>query len=90
MPGSSVDFFIQGESERAMLTPAEHSRVLAALDLIQEAQNLLETAAQQLSPVNGFARQWDAVSQSRDRVKRTWHVVAARRQAAAQQSEPAR
>jgi hypothetical protein len=57
-------------------------RVAQALALIQEAQDLLETACQQLSPVAGFCRAWEAVGKSRDQVHRTWYAVESRRQRA--------
>ena len=62
------------------LTSEEHQRVIHALALIQEAQNILETACQALCPVHGFSNEWVRVGRSRDRVKQTWHAVEARRQ----------
>jgi hypothetical protein len=58
----------------------DNERVLIALQTIEDAQRLLLEACQQLSPIQGFAKEWSEVGARVDDVKKTWHQVEARRQ----------
>lgn len=55
----------------------------SALDKIQSAQHLLEDAAQDLSPVDGAADEWQQVMAAYDTVKATWYAVERRQSALA-------
>lgn len=48
---------------------------LAVLELIQEAQSLLYTAAQTASPLQGWLREWQRISDHADATKRLWHKI---------------
>lgn len=55
---------------------AEHAaKVQQCLRLLQEAQDLCDSAAQALCPVPGFGAQWSNLGRSYDAVKRDWHAV---------------
>ncbi len=64
---------------KRMLTPEEQAKVRRALDLIQEGQNLIEEACQQLCPVSGFCSVWERTCKLWRAVKAQWHVVEQRR-----------
>lgn len=51
------------------------AKVANCLDILQEAQNLCNAAAQELCPVPGFADQWSGLSKPHDAVKAAWHMV---------------
>ncbi len=57
------------------LTDEEHAKVLRSLDALLDAQRLIERAAELLSPVPGFATEWDGIMQLYDEVKSHWHAV---------------
>ncbi len=50
-------------------------RVHSALDLIEEAQRLIERAGQELSPVVGAADEWHDTMQLYSRIKRQWYQL---------------
>lgn len=54
-------------------------RVQAALDNIQEAQRLLAKAGEELSAVDGFANEWQRISQLYGELRSLWHEVEDRR-----------
>jgi hypothetical protein len=54
---------------------AAEARVEAALASIQEAQKLIDQAAQALCSVSGMVREWRKVSALHDQVKRAWYAV---------------
>ena len=60
------------------LTAEEEGKVREALEKIEAAQNLINHAAQELSPVSGFADEWSASSAVHDTVKDYWYRVEAR------------
>ena len=68
------------------MTDEERVHVQRALDLIQQAQLLINAAAQELCPVNGFANEWSASAKVHDNIKRYWHRVNSRRVGLAQRS----
>ncbi len=49
------------------------ARVRRALALIEQAQNTLNEACAQLSPVTGFVRDWERVGKVADQVNAAWH-----------------
>ena len=51
------------------LTAEEHARVLRSMDALQEAQALIERAAELLSPIPGFVAEWEGIRQLYDEVK---------------------
>ena len=54
----------------------EHeAKVEEALSLIERAQNLINSAAQALCPVDGFADEWSASGKVHDTIKRYWYRV---------------
>jgi len=53
----------------------EHAQVLRALDLLQEAQRLVELAGQELCPVPSSADVWTGTAQLYFDIKRHWHRV---------------
>lgn len=57
------------------LTEAEFKKVLRALAMIEEAQNLISAAARELCPVPGFVRQWEKSHKVYEHVKNYWHEV---------------
>jgi hypothetical protein len=59
----------------AMLTAEDDARVRRALALIEEAQNLVEEASQELCPVRYFADMWSLTGKLYRRIKRHWHLV---------------
>jgi hypothetical protein len=60
---------------------AARERVAAALRYIEDAQNRLESACQQLSAVTGGASvDWNRVSKLTDKVKAEWYRVESRLQ----------
>ena len=46
-----------------------------ALRHIEEAQNQLRIACEELCPIDGMVRQWDLVGKEYDRVHALWHKV---------------
>ena len=62
------------------LTLADLAHVRRCLDLLQEAQTLIDAAAQALCPVPGFGNQWSRLGVPYAVVKQNWHRVEARRQ----------
>jgi hypothetical protein len=62
------------------ITTTEHeAKVRECLDMLQEAQNLVNQAAQSLCSVPGFASEWGALSEPYQVIKANWHKVEARR-----------
>lgn len=61
------------------MTPEHSAKIQECLELLQEAQNLCDLAAQALCPVPGFAEEWSALHAPHDAVKAAWYMVAARR-----------
>jgi hypothetical protein len=58
---------------------AEHAEhVYEALRIIQEAQSLINEAARQLCPVDGFAEEWSESVVVHDAIKTYWHQVNSR------------
>ncbi len=53
----------------------DKTRVHIALDLIEEAQRLIERAGQELSPVAGAADEWHDTMQLYSRIKRQWYQL---------------
>lgn len=53
-----------------------NEKIQEALAKIEEAQNLISAAAQDLSPIPGFAAEWHATCRLYERVKRHWYRVA--------------
>ncbi len=64
---------------KRLLTPEEHAKVRRALDLLQEAQNIVGTAAAELFPIGGFADMWGRTCKLYDTIKAHWHLVESRR-----------
>ena len=57
----------------------EHeANVRAALEKIETAQNLINAAAQDLCPVDGFGDEWSAASDVHRAVKDYWYRVSNR------------
>lgn len=55
---------------------AEHrAKVRACLDLLQDAQSLVDSAAQELCPVPGFADEWSKLAAPYEAVKTAWYLV---------------
>ena len=52
-----------------------HARVLKALERIEYAQNLINTAAQDLCPVDGFADEWSAAGPVHQTIKDYWYRI---------------
>jgi hypothetical protein len=52
------------------------ARVERALREVQEAQNRLNAACEQLSSCIGALRQWGQVGREADRCKRLWYAIA--------------
>ena len=63
-----------------MNDPIAEQRIRKALALIQEAQNLVGQAAQQLCPVRGIGNLWNDTGKLHDRVKDHWYRVEGARQ----------
>ena len=68
------DPHVKDDPLAARKTAAE-VRVQAALGAIQEAQALVERAAQALSSVNGLCPEYEKLGRLYDQVHRTWYVV---------------
>lgn len=66
-------------SEQLTLSSEEHELVRDALDRIQQAQNLINEAAQSLCSVRGFANEWSDSIHVHDTIKTYWHQVETRR-----------
>ena len=47
----------------------------AALDLLEKAQNLVNTAAQEICSVNGLSDEWTTLCQLHDNIKAHWHEL---------------
>lgn len=54
-------------------TPAAEAKVEEALRLIEQAQNILDRAAQQLCPIIGLVKEWQRVGTLSDKCKAEWH-----------------
>ena len=63
---------------RLVLTAEEIEKTRECLALLQEAQYVVDRAAQALYSVRGFADQWSDLSEPHETIKRHWHVVNAR------------
>jgi ribosomal protein L37AE/L43A len=75
---SMVNRYLQKTAPRQTAAPLsdkmlEHVR--SCLAILQEAQDLCNTAAQELCPVPGFADQWSKLSAPYDAVKAAWYLV---------------
>jgi conjugal transfer/entry exclusion protein len=57
------------------LSESDHQKTLAALQAIQDAQYLLDLAAQKLCSINGLFGQYGAVCKLSDTVKASWHEL---------------
>lgn len=51
------------------------AKVQACLDLLQQAQSIVNCAAQALSSVDGFGHEWGKLSKPHDCIKEHWHLV---------------
>ncbi|MBI2480956.1 MAG: hypothetical protein HYV60_20685 [Planctomycetia bacterium] len=69
---------------RLVLTDVERQHIRDCLDLLQQAQNLCDSAAQSLCNVRGFANEWSALTKPYDAVKAAWYKVESRRTALVQ------
>jgi len=63
------------EQEKQGQRAASLARVQRALDQIQEAQNLLDRAAEDLCPIVGLARAYARVQRQREAVHKLWYEV---------------
>jgi len=70
------------------LTTEEWEAVRKTLDILQEAQYLTEHASQALCPVPGFAEEWSELAIAWEAVKKSWHLVEARRIQIGQHEKP--
>lgn len=61
------------KQQLTVLTSVDRAKVQRCLDLLEAAQNLIESAAQQLCPVPGFADEWSALD--KQCVKDQWYMV---------------
>lgn len=57
------------------------NRIRESLELLEQAQGLVNQAAQALCPVPGFGDEWSSLHDTYDAVKAAWHRVDGRRQA---------
>lgn len=64
---------------RPTLTHEQANKVRAALDTIEEAQNLLYSAAQEICSVPGFAPEWNKLCKAGDAAKALWHHIDGKR-----------
>jgi hypothetical protein len=55
------------------MTPAAKRQIAKALASIQAAQNLLNDACEQLSPVVGLSEEWERRGRLYDKTKAEWH-----------------
>lgn len=55
-----------------LLTAREIRQVRQCLEILEQAQNLVDTAAQALCPVRGFADEWSHTGKAHDAVQREW------------------
>jgi len=62
-------------SEQRARREAAEARVEAALVCLEDAQRLIDQAAQALSGVNGLGSEWRRMGVLHDRVKRAWYDV---------------
>lgn len=51
------------------------SKILLALVAVEEAQTLINEAAQLISPVDGLAPEWDELCALHARIKAAWHQL---------------
>lgn len=65
--------------DRPALSEEHRQKVQACLDILQEAQNLCDTAAQELCSVPGFANEWSKLGSTYTHVRNAWDLVDARR-----------
>ena len=66
------------EEKKLELTADEEAKVRAALEKLEQAQGLINHAAEDLCPVRGFADEWQASGAVHDTVKEYWHAIDAR------------
>lgn len=69
------------------MNASDRQQIQLCLDLLQEAQSIVDEAAQALCPVPGFADQWSSLHKPYDAIKAAWHRVERRRMGL--QSSPA-
>ncbi len=63
-----------------ILTPEEAAKVRNCLAILQQAQGMINSAAQELCSVRGFADEWSASNKVYDAIKAYWYKVNSRRQ----------
>lgn len=54
-------------------------RMYAAMQLIEESQRMMLSAAHELCPVHGACPEWEATLKMYDKIKAHWHKVSRRR-----------
>lgn len=57
------------------LIPEMIAKVQRCLSMLEEAQHLVNAAAQQLRPVPGFADEWSDLDEPYQVVKRNWYKI---------------
>jgi len=67
------------EFAKALQADIDTANVRRCLDLLQQAQGIINEAAAALSSVPGFALEWGEMGQAYNAVKAQWHAVASRR-----------
>ena len=72
------------------MNQADLDRVRHCLDLLQQAQYLVNEAASALCPVAGFANQWSAAGKVYECIKQYWHTIDGRRMALLSKPNPRR
>ena len=60
-------------SPQASLSDEDIAKVRRALDIIQEAQNMVNAAAREICSVPGFAKQWSGSRKPYEAVKGYWY-----------------
>lgn len=65
--------------DRLLLSAEELAHVRKCLDILQQAQNLCDEAAQALCSVRGFANEWSKISNAYEAVKKEWYRIEHRR-----------
>lgn len=70
-----MNFTVQEEvvSKARSRREAAEARVEAALACLEDAQRLIDQAAQALSAVNGLGSEWRRLGALHDRVRRAWY-----------------
>lgn len=61
------------------MSPEDIAKIQSALNEIEEAQNIIESAARELCSVPNFGEQWTEVCELRRTVNAQWHKVDRRR-----------